>query len=149
MLSTPRAVANGPNEQKSTTLNIAQKPATLRPAQQMQQMQQMQLYVGTSGFSYKEWKGKFYPEDLPEKQMLRFYSERFNSVEINNTFYRMPKPELLEGWAKEVPENFRFGLLSVSALSAVSIIRRKVANCLLPVFGGSSPSVTCPWSSSL
>src|SRR4051812_4751892 len=68
----------------------------------------MSLYVGTSGYSYKEWKGTFYPEDLPDKQMLRFYGERFGSVEINNTFYRMPKPAMLEGWATEVPEKFRF-----------------------------------------
>src|SRR5689334_15905912 len=68
----------------------------------------MNLYVGTSGYSYKEWKGKFYPEDLPEKEMLRYYGERFNSVEINNTFYRMPKPSVLEGWAREVPANFKF-----------------------------------------
>src|SRR3982074_3024631 len=47
----------------------------------------MDLYGGTSGYSYKEWKGTFYPEDLPDKQMLRFYGERFRSVEINNTFY--------------------------------------------------------------
>jgi len=70
----------------------------------------MNLYVGTSGYSYKEWKGTFYPEDLPEKKMLRFYGERFRSVEINNTFYRMPKASVLEGWAAEVPEHFRFVL---------------------------------------
>jgi uncharacterized protein YecE (DUF72 family) len=68
----------------------------------------MNLYVGTSGYSYKEWKGSFYPEDLPEKQMLRYYGERFRSVEINNTFYRMPKPAVLEGWAAEVPAPFKF-----------------------------------------
>ena len=70
----------------------------------------MDLYVGTSGYSYKEWKGTFYPEDLPDKQMLRFYGERFRSVEINNTFYRMPKASVLEGWAKEVPADFMFVL---------------------------------------
>src|SRR3954470_8021716 len=70
----------------------------------------MNLYVGTSGYSYKEWKGTFYPEDLPDKQMLRYYGERFGSVEINNTFYRMPKPSMLEAWAVDVPENFRFVL---------------------------------------
>ena len=70
----------------------------------------MNLYVGTSGYSYKEWKGNFYPEDLPDKQMLRFYGERFRSVEINNTFYRMPKPSVLEAWAAEVPSNFLFVL---------------------------------------
>jgi uncharacterized protein YecE (DUF72 family) len=70
----------------------------------------MNLYVGTSGYSYKEWKGTFYPEDLPDKQMLRFYGERFRSVEINNTFYRMPKASVLESWAAEVPGEFKFVL---------------------------------------
>ena len=70
----------------------------------------MNLYVGTSGYSYKEWKGTFYPEDLPEKQMLRFYGERFRAVEINNTFYRMPKPSVLDSWMAEVPEDFKFVL---------------------------------------
>ncbi|HZR20809.1 MAG TPA: DUF72 domain-containing protein [Verrucomicrobiae bacterium] len=68
----------------------------------------MNLYVGTSGYSYKEWKGSFYPEDLPDKQMLHFYGEHFRSVEINNTFYRMPKPAVLEGWGAEVPSEFKF-----------------------------------------
>jgi uncharacterized protein YecE (DUF72 family) len=66
------------------------------------------LYVGTSGFSYKEWKGKFYPADLPAKDWLTFYADRFPSVEINNTFYRMPKREVLASWAEQVPETFRF-----------------------------------------
>src|SRR5215469_9590725 len=70
----------------------------------------MNLYVGTSGFSYKEWKGSFYPEDLPDKQMLRFYGERFRTVEINNTFYRMPKAGVLRAWGDEVPADFRFVL---------------------------------------
>ncbi|HXI52333.1 MAG TPA: DUF72 domain-containing protein [Candidatus Saccharimonadales bacterium] len=68
----------------------------------------MNLYVGTSGYSYKEWKGPFYPADLPDKQMLHFYGEHFRSVEINNTFYRMPKSSVLEAWAAEVPEDFQF-----------------------------------------
>jgi len=70
----------------------------------------MNLYVGTSGYSYKEWKGTFYPEEMPEKEMLRFYAQRFQTVEINNTFYRMPKPSVLEAWAAEVPDNFKFVL---------------------------------------
>lgn len=70
----------------------------------------MRLAVGTSGYSYKEWKGAFYPEDLPASEMLRFYGERFSTVEINNTFYRMPKREVLEKWAGEVPEQFTFVL---------------------------------------
>jgi len=70
----------------------------------------MSLYVGTSGYSYKEWKGTFYPEDLPDKQMLKFYGERFQSVEINNTFYRMPTSSVLEAWANHVPSDFKFVL---------------------------------------
>jgi uncharacterized protein YecE (DUF72 family) len=72
--------------------------------------QSMNLYVGTSGYAYKPWKGSFYPKDLPDKQMLHFYGEQFKSVEINNTFYRMPKKEVVEAWAKEVPADFKFVL---------------------------------------
>jgi uncharacterized protein YecE (DUF72 family) len=68
----------------------------------------MDLYVGTSGFSFPEWKGSFYPEDLPAKHMLRYYAERLGTVEINNTFYRMPKREMLAGWCEQVPASFRF-----------------------------------------
>src|SRR5262245_28464892 len=70
----------------------------------------MNLHVGTSGYSYKEWKGTFYPKDLPAKQMLRYYGEQFRAVEINNTFYRMPEEPILEAWAGEVPGDFRFVL---------------------------------------
>ncbi len=70
----------------------------------------MNLYVGTSGYSYKEWKGSFYPDGMPEKRMLHFYGERFRSVEINNTFYRMPKASVLEAWAADVPADFKFVL---------------------------------------
>lgn len=68
------------------------------------------LHVGTSGFAYKEWKGSFYPKDLPAAGMLRYYGERFGAVEINNTFYRMPKASVLEEWAGQVPAGFRFVL---------------------------------------
>jgi uncharacterized protein YecE (DUF72 family) len=70
----------------------------------------MELHVGTSGYSYKEWKGTFYPEALPAKDMLRFYGERFGTVEINNTHYRMPKTAVLESWAAAVPADFQFVL---------------------------------------
>ena len=62
----------------------------------------MRIRVGTSGFSYPEWRGSFYPEKFPTAKMLAFYAERFDAVEINNTFYRMPKPSALEGWAAQV-----------------------------------------------
>ena len=70
----------------------------------------MRLRAGTSGFSYKEWKGPFYPETLADKDMLRFYAERLSTVEINSTFYRMPKASVLEGWKEKVPEDFIFVL---------------------------------------
>jgi uncharacterized protein YecE (DUF72 family) len=70
----------------------------------------MTLYVGTSGYSYKEWKGSFYPEKIPAKDMLRYYSERLSTVEINATFYRMPQPSMLENWKEQVPPQFRFSL---------------------------------------
>jgi len=70
----------------------------------------MTLYVGTSGYSYKEWKGSFYPEKIPAKDMLRYYSERLSTVEINATFYRMPQPSMLENWKEQVPGSFRFSL---------------------------------------
>jgi uncharacterized protein YecE (DUF72 family) len=70
----------------------------------------MSLYVGTSGYAYKEWKGTFYPKGLPDKQMLRYYSEQFRTVEINNTFYRLPKAAMLQSWADTVPADFQFVL---------------------------------------
>ena len=68
------------------------------------------LRTGTSGFSYKEWKGNFYPEKLPANRMLEYYSRQLGSVEINNAFDRMPRAEMLEKWASQVPEDFAFVL---------------------------------------
>lgn len=68
----------------------------------------MELRVGTSGFSYKPWKGVFYPEDLPNDRMLEYYASQLPAVEIDNTFYRMPKREVLETWRTSTPESFRF-----------------------------------------
>jgi uncharacterized protein YecE (DUF72 family) len=70
----------------------------------------MIINIGTSGYSYKEWKGTFYPEELKAADMLSFYAERLGTVEINNTFYRMPTKKLLEEWASQVPDTFRFVL---------------------------------------
>lgn len=70
----------------------------------------MKAYVGTSGYSYKEWKGEFYPEKMPAKDMLRFYSERLGTVEINNTFHHMPTERVLTSWAQQVPESFIFAV---------------------------------------
>jgi uncharacterized protein YecE (DUF72 family) len=70
----------------------------------------MRVRVGTSGYSYKEWKGPFYPNDLPAGEFLRFYGARFPTVEINNTFYRMPTSKLALGWCEEVPDDFTFAV---------------------------------------
>jgi uncharacterized protein YecE (DUF72 family) len=70
----------------------------------------MRVLVGTSGYSYKEWKGPFYPDRLPAAEMLHFYAGKLGTVEINNTFYRMPSAHLLGEWASQVPEGFVFAL---------------------------------------
>ena len=70
----------------------------------------MNLFVGTSGYSYKEWKGSFYPEKIPAKEMLSYYASRLSTVEINATFYRMPQKSMLENWKEQVPPTFRFSL---------------------------------------
>jgi uncharacterized protein YecE (DUF72 family) len=66
------------------------------------------FHVGTSGYSYKEWKGSFYPKDLPAKRMLQFYGQRFPAVEMNGSFYRLPTASSVESWAADVPADFRF-----------------------------------------
>ena len=68
------------------------------------------ILVGTSGYNYPEWKGSFYPSDLPATKMLPYYAGKFPTVEINYTFYRMPTPKLIAGWRAQVPETFRFTL---------------------------------------
>lgn len=83
----------------------------------------MKLYVGTSGYSYKEWKGNFYPEKLPANEMLAFYAGKLPSVEINNTFYRVPKREVLEGWAAKVPGDFRFVLKATQRITHFKRLR--------------------------
>jgi uncharacterized protein YecE (DUF72 family) len=70
----------------------------------------MRVQVGTSGYSYKEWKGSFYPADLKADAMLAYYASKLSAVEINNTFYRMPKESMLLGWASQVPAGFTFVL---------------------------------------
>jgi uncharacterized protein YecE (DUF72 family) len=85
----------------------------------------MDVYVGTSGYSYPEWKGRFYPPKTPARAMLGYYAARFGTVEINNTFYRAPTAELLAGWAAQVPAHFRFVLKAPQPITHVS----KLAGC--------------------
>ena len=70
----------------------------------------MDVRIGTSGYNYPEWKGSFYPADMKPAKMLAYYAERFSTVEINATFYRMPTPATVEGWGKTVPDAFTFVL---------------------------------------
>src|SRR5512138_2054007 len=70
----------------------------------------MRILAGTSGWSYPAWKGRFYPEDLPSTRFLSSYAERLPTVEVNNTFYRMPQAKTLAAWRDEVPESFTFAL---------------------------------------
>ncbi len=65
-------------------------------------------YIGTSGWAYKSWKGAFFPEDLKESELLDYYQEHFNSVEINSSFYRLPKPQTVRNWADKAPAGFRY-----------------------------------------
>ena len=80
----------------------------------------MQIRVGTSGWSYKEWKGVFYPADLSPDHMLRYYAGRLATVEINNSFYRIPKEKVLLDWAAEVPPDFRFVLKASRRITHIS-----------------------------
>ncbi len=83
----------------------------------------MKIYVGTSGYAYKEWKGKFYPEKISGKEMLRFYSGRLNTVEINNTFYRMPKESVLTSWGEQVPGGFVFAIKAPQVITHLKRLR--------------------------
>jgi uncharacterized protein YecE (DUF72 family) len=66
------------------------------------------IHIGTSGWSYEDWKGPFYPANLPSRDMLAYYARRFSSVEINSTFYRLPEVRVLDHWLDTVPEDFVF-----------------------------------------
>jgi uncharacterized protein YecE (DUF72 family) len=81
------------------------------------------LLVGTSGYSYKEWKGSFYPRRLPDGEMLSFYAKHFATVEINSSFYRMPTVNTLLHWAKTVPEGFRFALKTNQKITHIQRLR--------------------------
>lgn len=81
------------------------------------------ILAGASGYSFKEWKGTFYPEKMKPEEMLPFYVARLPTVEINNTFYRMPKAEVLAGWAKTAPDGFRFAIKASRRITHMSRIK--------------------------
>src|SRR5262245_60542268 len=81
------------------------------------------LLAGASGYSFKEWKGSFYPEKMKPEEMLPFYSQRLPTVEINNTFYQMPKTEVLENWARQTPDAFRFAIKASRRITHMSRLK--------------------------
>ncbi|SRR6266571_736544 len=83
----------------------------------------MKIHVGTSGYGYKEWKGIFYPEKISPKEMLHFYAERLNAVEINYTFYHMPTEGVLASWAEQVPDDFAFALKAPQVITHLKQLR--------------------------
>ena len=83
----------------------------------------MKIHVGTSGYGYKEWKGIFYPEKISPHDMLRFYGERFDTVEINYTFYHMPTVAGLTSWGEQVPDDFSFSLKAPQAMTHLKLLR--------------------------
>jgi uncharacterized protein YecE (DUF72 family) len=85
------------------------------------------LLAGASGYSYKEWRGTFYPEKLKPEEMLAWYSARLPTVEINNTFYRMPKAAILGDWAATTPENFRFAIKASRRITHITRLKGEAA----------------------
>jgi uncharacterized protein YecE (DUF72 family) len=83
----------------------------------------MKILAGTSGFSYKEWAGAFYPDKLPAKGMLTYYATRLPIVEINNTFYRMPNEAAIAAWRAQVPESFRFAIKAPRRITHVKRLK--------------------------
>ena len=97
------------------------------------------IWLGTSGFSYKEWKGKFYPEDLPDRSMLQAYATRLNSVEIDSTFYRMPTLKTLAAWKDATPDDFRFAIKASQQITHRQ--RLKVPSDALEYLMGALPAL--------
>ena len=90
----------------------------------------MNLFAGTSGFAFKEWKGSFYPEKMKDQDMLAFYASRFAAVEINNTFYRLPKEQVLLEWAERAPPPFMF---AIKASQRITHYARLKPECAAPL----------------
>ena len=87
------------------------------------QEKHMKFWIGTSGFQYAEWKGNFYPEDLPAAKMLAFYAERLSTTEINYTFHRIPAAKTIDNWKTLTPEHFRFALKAPQKITHWSKLR--------------------------
>ncbi len=90
----------------------------------------MNVLVGTSGFAFKEWKGPFYPSGLKDDAMLGYYSGRYPTVEINNTFYRLPKEHVLLDWASQVPDQFTFAIKASQRITHYARLKAGAADAL-------------------
>jgi uncharacterized protein YecE (DUF72 family) len=116
----------------------------------------MQLLAGTSGFSYKEWVGQFYPDKLPAKAMLAHYATRLPIVEVNNTFYRLPNAAACQAWRSQVSDSFRFAVKVPRRISHIKRLRDcgaelqalsaaldELAPCLGPLLVQLPPNARC------
>ena len=83
----------------------------------------MRIHVGTSGYNYPEWRGTFYPAELPAKSMFDYYAERFRTVEINYTFYRMPTAKTTEGWLKQATQGFAYALKAPQRITHIQRLK--------------------------
>jgi uncharacterized protein YecE (DUF72 family) len=90
----------------------------------------VKILAGTSGYAFKEWKGNFYPADLKDDGFLGFYASKFPAVEINNTFYRLPKENVLLEWAAQVPETFTFALKASQRITHYARLKEESASAL-------------------
>ena len=90
----------------------------------------MKIFSGTSGYSYKEWKGSFYPSDIAASDMLAHYAKSLNTVEINNTFYRMPRSHVVEGWRDAVGADFRFSIKATRRITHIKRLNDDIAEPL-------------------
>jgi uncharacterized protein YecE (DUF72 family) len=102
----------------------------------------MNVYVGTSGYSYKEWKGTFYPKDLYARKMLHLCGECFRRVEINSTFNGTPKTSVVEGWAQAVRGDFKFALKAPTQITHLKGSRRMGGACRVPGTDGMGRTAT-------
>jgi uncharacterized protein YecE (DUF72 family) len=83
----------------------------------------MRVRIGTSGYNYPEWKGAFYPPKLPAAKMLEYYAQRLATVEVNYTFYRMPTPKVVSGWAAATPPDFTFVLKAPQRITHIARLK--------------------------
>jgi len=88
----------------------------------------VKILAGTSGYAFKEWKGNFYPQDLKDDRMLGYYASKFPAVEINNTFYRLPRENVLREWAAQVPETFTFALKASQRITHYARLKEESAS---------------------